>query len=754
MGKSVFLPFVIIKLVFIYTERHMMKHLISALFLSCNLACLATQEITIIPKPVEMHQGKGSFQLNPQTIITYQTTLRPQAEYLQEVIAASTGWDLKITEGKPVSGSIHLAQNTSSGQAEAYNLVVKPECIHIKGTDAGGVFYGIQTLLQLFPSEIYSATRQKNVQWEAPAITISDAPSHPWRGMMLDVARYFYDKDFVKKYIDMMAMYKMNKLQFHLIDDSGWRLEIKKYPKLTEIGAWAGKDQNRLGGYYTQEDIKEIIAYAKVRNVEIIPEIEFPAHMLSAVAAYPWLSCKGEPREVPSQHFISRDLLCVGKESSYQFLQDVLDETVNLFPSHYINIGGDEAVYDNWETCPKCQQVMKDNGLTKASDLQGYLTNQVLHMMKEKDRTVIGWEEIIQRGKLDDQVVALFWHNEKDTIQAVEHDHLAILTPATHAYLDFPESKTPGEVKAATWMPPISVEKSYSLNAKDYAPGSHVLGVQGCFWSDQFIHGTILQEITPLNENRSENYAEYLTFPRLLALAEVGWTKQNLREYNDFAQRLKYHYARLDQKGCNYRVPEPTIVSMKESDNGEITFTLAGSVAGAPIRYTTDGSYPTIHSPLYTSPVKVESKNDFRAMTVVSNRHYSLPIYFANDYSQYKEFGQFTDEWRPTVVLADQIAPWKIDATGKIAGNGTYEVTFIQTSGDNNLQIQSMKVLKRDELLDNQEQTQTVTREKKVTFRFQINSFEAGTPFYLEPQMAGQGGNDTKGLVFIRKITE
>ena len=242
MGKSVFLPFVIIKLVFIYTERHMMKHLISALFLSCNLACLAAQEITIIPKPVEMHQGKGSFQLNPQTIITYQTTLRPQAEYLQEVIAASTGWDLKITEGKPVSGSIHLAQNTSSGQAEAYNLVVKPEYIHIEGTDAGGVFYGIQTLLQLFPSEIYSATRQKNVQWEAPAITISDAPSHPWRGMMLDVARYFYDKDFVKKYIDMMAMYKMNKLQFHLIDDSGWRMKKKKYPKLTEIGAWAGKE--------------------------------------------------------------------------------------------------------------------------------------------------------------------------------------------------------------------------------------------------------------------------------------------------------------------------------------------------------------------------------------------------------------------------------------------------------------------------------------------------------------------------------
>lgn len=233
------------------------------------------------------------------------------------------------------------------------------------GTDKGGVFYGIQTLLQLFPAEIYSSQRQKGVDWTAPAVSVFDAPERPWRGMMLDVARYFFDKEFVKKYIDMMAMYKLNKLQFHLIDDSGWRLEIKKYPRLTEIGAWAGPDTHRLGGYYTQEDIKELIAYGQLRNVEIIPEIEFPAHMLSAVAAYPWLSCTGLQHEVPVQHFISRDLLCVGKESSYQFLSDVLDETVSLFPSHYINIGGDEAVYDRWKECPKCQEVMKREGLTK-----------------------------------------------------------------------------------------------------------------------------------------------------------------------------------------------------------------------------------------------------------------------------------------------------------------------------------------------------------------------------------------------------
>lgn len=730
-----------------------MKHLFFILLLSCCIGCWAAQEITIIPKPLRLTVEQGKFLLRPQTVISYEKELYPQAAYLQEVIGGSTGWDLKLQEGTAEGSAIHLETADKIRRAEGYELTVQPSGVRITGADAGGVFYGIQTLLQLFPSEIYSPLRQKNIVWEAPSVSVYDAPSHPWRGMMLDVARYFFDKDFVKKYIDMMAMYKMNKFQFHLIDDSGWRLEIKKYPKLTEVGAWAGKDQNRLGGYYTQEDIKEIIEYAKVRNVEVIPEIEFPAHMLSAVAAYPWLSCKGEPREVPTQHFISRDLICVGKESSFRFLQDVLDEMVALFPSHYINIGGDEAVYDNWEKCPKCQAVMKENGLKEASQLQGYLTNRVLQMMKAKERTVIGWEEIIKRGDLDGQVVALIWHNEKDTVMAVEKNHLAILTPATHAYLDFPEGKTPGEVKAATWMPPISIEKSYSLAAKDYSEGSHVLGVQGCMWSDQFIHGTILQEIVPINENRSENYVEYFTFPRMLALSEVGWTKEANRDYGDFAHRLTYHYARLDRKGCNYRVPEPFIASMKETSEG-VTFTLSESVKGASIRYTTDGSYPTIHSPLYTSPVTVDTKNNFHAITVVSNRHYSLPIHFAYNYEDYKQYGEFAAEWKPALVSAEKPAPWKVDVTGKISGNGTYEVTFVQTEGNHGLEVSGINVFKRDERLVHIARTQTVKKSQVAAFRFKIDSFEAGTPFYLDVQMAGVGGTNTNGAVFIRKISE
>ena len=744
--------------------RHSKKlWLIGSLILIAGQQDLFANEINIIPRPLQTEIKSGVFRLSGKTTIGYKTPkLKEQAEYLQKILSRSTGFDIRIREGfrnadicldtdstiwqkltSPISASL---------RRESYQLQASSKKIQITGGSEAGVFYGIQSLLQLFPANIYNERRQENTVWEIPAIEINDAPQRPWRGMMLDVARYFYDKEFVKKYIDMMAMYKLNKLQFHMIDDSGWRLEIKKYPKLTEIGAWAGPDHRRLGGYYTQEDIREIIEYGRLRNVEIIPEIEFPAHMLSAIVAYPWLSCTGEQHEVPEQHFISRDLLCVGKESSYQFLRDILEETVNLFPSAYINIGGDEAVYTRWKECPDCQKVMRREGIEKVQDLQGYLTNVVAGMMQKKQRTIVGWEEIIQRGKINHPVVAVIWHNVGDTIQATRTGHKAILTPATHMYFDFPESRTPGEVKAATWMPPISVEKCYGMEVNDYSEASTVLGVQGCFWSDQFIHGTVLQEITPLNENRSETYAEYLTYPRLLALSEVAWSPKALRNYQDFATRLTTHYQRLDNKECNYRVPEPVIEKMEEKSEGGIEFTLAPSVAGAEIRYTTDGSYPTIHAPRYTGPVTVAQKSDFHAITVVNQRHYSLPIYFAPDYSAYKEYGEFTTEWKPLQVQTKP-TKWRFECTGKISGNGTYKVHFIRTKGTNDFALGRLELFKRDEKLASIAQQATATPNNPVvTYEFQVDAFEAGTPFYIDVEACGQNGNDTWGLVFVQKL--
>lgn len=728
------------------------------LLLSISFFCIGTtnaqdkNEVHIIPQPRKVEQTKGTYTLPKKIVIAYETSLKPQAEYLQELLAQSTGRVAVLKEGKS-KGDIVLQKETEAGmKAEAYTLSVTPKSVRIVAPDANGTFYGIQSLLQLFPAEIYDSRWQRDMLWEAPCVEISDAPERPWRGLMMDVARYFYDKEFIKKTIDMMAMYKLNKLQFHLIDDSGWRLEIKKYPRLTEVGAWAGPDEKRLGGYYTQDDIREMIAYAKVRGVELIPEIEFPAHILSAVVAYPWLSCTGVQHELPTQHFISRDLLCAGKETTIEFLRNVLEETAELFPSAYINIGGDEAVYTRWEKCPDCQALMKREGLKKASELQGYLTNVVAEMMKKKGRTLIGWDEIIQRGKIKEPVVALTWRNLNDTIKATETGHKAILTPASHMYLDFPEDRIPGEVQAATWMPPISLEKCYSMPINDYSEASTVIGVQGCYWSDQFIHGNALQEIAALNENRSENYAEYLLFPRLMAVSEVAWLKQSERNYEDFRTRVGSHYARLDHKDCHYRLPQPRIVKEEKNADGSVCFTLACDVPGAEIRYTTNGKYPTVHSPKYTEPVTLPKRDDLRAITVVSNTQYSLPLYFAPDYSAYKAYGQHVFGWEPLRVQTKP-SNWRFEVTGKVSGNGTYELTVIPTRGEDAVRLGTLKLLKRKELMAEVSADKTVkVGSSPATYRFKLDAFEAGTPFHIEIQAYSPNGNNTTGMMFLRKV--
>ena len=583
--------------------------------------------VAVVPKPNSITAGSGAFTLKNGTAIGYGEGLDEYASYLQNVLHRST--DLKIGLSKSAgSGDIRLAIDTAECNVpEGYSLKVASSGVKISAHDKGGIWYGIQTLLQLFPSEIYSESEVDGVDWCAPAVEIDDAPAQPYRGMLLDVARYFHSVEFVKKYIDMMSMYKLNELQLHLVDDSGWRIEIKKYPRLTEQGAWAGNEPYRLGGFYSQEEMKDIIEYAAFRNVDIIPEIEFPAHLMSAVVAYPWLSCKGEQLELQTQHFISPDIICVGNPDAIQFLKDVVSEVADLFPSKYFNIGGDEAVYTRWEECPKCQALMKKEGLTDVSQLQGYLTNVMADFLKQKGKTAVGWDEFIRRGKVNNPVVALFWHNPSDTTVLGGTPHKGILVCNTYNYFDFPECDTPGEVQAADWRPPITIEKTYSLDVRDYADNSAIIGVEGCLWSDQFIHGTNLQEIKPLNENRSEYYVEYLTFPRLLALSEIGWTEKANRNFDDFSSRLYYQYAKLDAKGCNYRVPVPVIESVENVSDGKVKVTLKSTIEGAQIHYRTDGLYPDHHSPLYTEPIVIGSLDSLRAANFMSDTHFSLPTF-------------------------------------------------------------------------------------------------------------------------------
>lgn len=610
-----------------------------SIFLWCLLGWFGTtftlqaetkDSLSLIPYPEQVEwSGKEGYHITQRTCIGYEESLQETAQYLADRLLQQTGFQLSLKKG-PDKGNINLSlDSVKVSRSEGYILRVNRKGVQITAHDKCGAFYGVQTLLQLLPVKPMQTGKGNGPC--LPAVEVVDAPSHPYRGMMLDVARFFFDKEFVKRFIDHMAVYKLNKLQLHLIDDSGWRVEIKQYPRLTEVGAWAGPEDHRLGGYYTQEDIREIVEYARVRCVDVIPEVEFPAHILSAVVAYPELSCSGEQHEMPVQHFISRDLLCVGKQHSLDFLKNVLDEVVELFPSPYVNIGGDEAVYDRWASCPHCLELMHREGLEKPSDLQGWLTNQVAGWLSEKGKTAIGWEEILLRGEVHTPVVSMIWHNAADTVQAIAGNHHAILAPAPHAYFDFPESGTPGEVKAATWLPPVPLEMAYTLPAADYSPASVTLGVQGCLWSDQFIHGNVLQPMAPIDENRAERYMEYLAFPRTLALDEVAWTPQRSRNYGQFLNRLSNHYPRLETMGWGYRVPEPVLNCVKTWDNGDEEVTLTSPVCGAEIAYTLDGSLPNIHSPKHHGAgIRIPKGVKLRAITVVTHRHHSLPVTFEN----------------------------------------------------------------------------------------------------------------------------
>ncbi|AOM80831.1 hypothetical protein BFS30_16815 [Pedobacter steynii] len=712
-------------------------------------------QLNIIPLPQKVEEKGTAFVIRPQTKIYFEKGLKPQAELLAAALSPATGFDFLLEESKTATKGIILSTgNSGSANNESYRLAVNKDQIKINGQSSSGVFYGIQTLLQLLPAEVYNKQRQKSVNWEVKGVQIEDAPLYPWRGMMLDVARYFFGKEYVLRFIDMMAMYKMNTLHLHLTDDAGWRLEIKKYPKLTSIGAWRGVGQERTGGYYTQEDIKEMVAYATLRNVDIIPEIELPAHALASIAAYPYLSCTGEQHAVPVQHFISKDIYCVGRESTFEFLADVFKETFALFPSKYIHIGGDEAVYDRWKECPHCQKKKKELGLKEEKELQVYFNQRVQTMVKKYGKTIVGWDEIIEDG-LKEKAVGMVWHDPKKAFKAAEAGHFSVMSLTGYCYFDVAESSIPGEIKAATWLPPISLEKVYQLNPmlkgldEKYRP--LILGASATLWSDQFIHGTILQEISLINEDRSEKYFDYLTFPRMSALAEVCWTPVARQSWTDFEKRQSAHYNRYDQAGFGYRLPQPKLIANDKGDKG-YTLKLENVVKGAQIRYTTDGTPPNVHSAIYTGPVTVDRLNDFYAITVMNNNQYSLPLFFPEKYEKFKKYGEFVADWSPSKVKGKEFGIFEMNGSGKINGNGSYTLSFWFTEGASRLDIQSVEVFKNGtKIAEDVHEGFTGGTKKDNEYNFDISNYETGAAFTIKAKVRGDISNDSNGVVMIRK---
>jgi hexosaminidase len=517
-------------------------------------AAAISQEISnikIIPKPSSIEIKNGSFTLNNDTVITAADKTRKLSKYLQDVLKPATGYTLKIAQTKPQTNYILLSLDDSNMPAEGYNLSSDANKIIIRASGEAGLFYGIQTLRQLLPSEIFSSKQVKAVEWSVPAAEIRDTPCFAWRGLHLDTCRHFMPADFIKKFIDLMAVHKMNTFHWHLTDDQGWRIEIKKYPLLTEIGAWRKEtlighssntpseyDGRKYGGFYTQQQIREIVQYAGDRYINIVPEIEMPGHSLAALAAYPELSCTGGPHEVATKWGVFDDVYCAGNEQTFVFLQNVLSEVIELFPGRYIHIGGDECPKTRWEKCPKCQQRMHEENLKNEHELQSYFIKRIGKYLNEHGKILVGWDEILEGG-LAPNAVVMSWRGTEGGIAAAKASHLVVMSPGSHCYLDHYQGDSSEEPLAIGGFLPL--EKVYSYNPipeeLDKSESKYILGVQGNIWTEYM---------------KTPNDVEYMAYPRAIAIAEIGWSDKP-KDFNDFQTRLDTDLKRLDKLNVNYR---------------------------------------------------------------------------------------------------------------------------------------------------------------------------------------------------------
>ena len=731
-------------------------------FLVISIVILGTVSVAvepaITPKPTKLEMSSGFFELTSKTEIYCDKSSYGEAEMLAGYLNPATGFDLKIIKGKSAAkNSIALkidADLTEAGN-ENYRLDVRKDGITISGRTAAGLFYGIQTLRQLLPTEIYS-NRVAESDWRIPCISIKDGPVYPWRGMMLDVSRYFFDVDYVKQYMEMMAMHKLNVLHLHLVDDPGWRIAIDKYPELTEIGGFRGKGANRYGGYYTKDQIRELVQYASKLHIEIVPEIELPAHCQSALASLPWLGCSDKQFEVPTQCYISPEILCAGKETTYEFLKDVLSEVVELFPGKYIHIGGDEVKCDRWKECVHCEKKRQSLGLKEHRQLQSYMTLEIEKFLMTKGRRLIGWDEILDNG-LAPNATVMTWHRPQTAIQAAKSGNNVVMALTGHAYFDTPESKLPGEPPAATWLPPISLRRAYEWEpaptSLSDAEKKYILGAHGCLWTDRFMHDPILQDFPVMDEVRSFNYIDYLSLPRMAALGEVVWTRQDLRDWNDFSDRQKIQYNRYSANDFHFRVPLP-IAEKTPQSNGKYTITMSSPVNGASIHYTTDGTYPTVYSKVYSKPISIDKPEDFSAITVVSERHYSLAFKFPENKSkQFAKYGVKIGQWKSGQISAGSYKSVRFDATGKISENGLYEVTFVYTSGQQRLDIEKVEVVLNGAVIASDvHYGVTGGQNKDNAYRLKIENFETGANYIIRASARGDTGSDSNGVVLIKAV--
>ena len=602
--------------------------LFSTCFYACSEKRTLNSDYEIIPKPLDVNcKGDASFLLKDGVAVIYPENnrkMQDNAEFLVDYVERQTGVKLTSHAGMPVDGAICLTLDLNDDNAEAYKLIVNDKRVCISGTSEAGVFYGIQTLRKSLPVA-------QDINVNLSAVEIYDKPRFAYRGAMLDVARHFYTVDEVKTFIDMLALHNINRFHWHLTDDQGWRIEIKKYPKLmsvaserkeTVVGRWYSGiyDGKPYGGYYTQDELRDVIDYAAKRHITIIPEVDLPGHMQAALTAYPELGCTGGPYEVRTIWGVSQDVLCVGNDFTLQFVKDVLSEVADIFPSEYIHIGGDECPKVRWEKCPKCQERIKSLGLksdakhTKEQRLQSYMIQEAAKYLKEKGKRIIGWTEILEGGLVPDATL-MSWIGESGGIEAAHQHHDVIMTPNTYLYFDYYQSKkVEDEPLAIGGYLPIEKTYNYEPMPKELTEEEqqYIKGVQANLWTEYI---PIFSQV------------QYMVLPRLGAAAEVQWTDPSKKDYKDFLRRVPHLVAVYDCYGWNYATHVYDVnVDMKADTVNHVLNVQLSTMADDPIYYTLDGQDPTEKSLKYTKPFTIDQSVVLKTMVVHPDRTSKISV--------------------------------------------------------------------------------------------------------------------------------
>jgi hexosaminidase len=586
-----------------------------AVILQSSAQTVAPIETALVPQPSFVKVNAGQYMITESTRIGYagkDSQVVAMAERLAAYIKSKSGLQLPVVPTvQPLYNMIFIGitQVPDSLGKEGYTLTADKAQVAIKAKSAAGLFYGTQTLYQLIKLEV----QKKLPMMSIPLVQISDKPRFEWRGSMLDCGRIFYSVDFIKKYLDYMAMHKLNTFHWHLTEDHGWRIESKKYPKLNEISSWRTGtqfdhsperqiNQSPHGGYYTQEQIRDIVQYAAERFITVVPEVEMPGHTLAVLAAYPELSCTGGPFKMPVQWGIQEDIFCAGNEQTFEFLEGILTEVAELFPGKMIHIGGDEAPKKRWKECPKCQARIQTDSLKDEQELQSYFIKRIEKFLLTKEKNVIGWDEILEGG-LAPNAAVMSWRGIQGGIEAAKQKHAVVMSPTDFMYFDYYQGEPYLEPVAIGGM--LTLEKVYSYEPVPAeltaAERKYIKGVQANIWSE-FIH-------TP-------EKVEYMAFPRLAALAELAWTPAARKDWENFTKRMETQYKRYEDAGIQYSKSAKHVWQKVELDtvSNTATISLRTQSYKPEIRYTTDGNEPTKSSPLYTEPFQISLPSTVKAV--------------------------------------------------------------------------------------------------------------------------------------------